>query len=108
MVTIGMNYEVLPGKEETFENAFNKVVQAMRGIAGHGDTHMYREINDPRQYLIVSQWNDKGAFDAFIASDTFRNVANWGKEQILAGRPKHEVYGGNEPSRGGSCPVGAH
>ena len=24
--------------------------------------------------------------------DEFRRVANWGKEQILAGRPKHEIY----------------
>jgi len=93
MVTIGMNYEVLPGKEETFENAFRKVVRAMSGIDGHGATSMYRDIDHARRYLIVSQWTSKSAFDGFIASDTFRNVANWGKEQILAGRPKHEVYG---------------
>ena len=35
MVTIGMNYAVLPGKEETFENAFKKVVHAM-GVRNHG------------------------------------------------------------------------
>lgn len=93
MVTIGMNYEVLPGKEETFESAFRKVVNAMNGMAGHGTTRMYRDIDQARSYLIVSQWDDKSKFDEFIASDTFRNVASWGKEQILAGRPKHEVYG---------------
>lgn len=92
MVTVGMNYEVLSGKEETFERAFNKVVKAMEGIAGHGETFLYRDINSPRKYLIISRWNEKAAFDAFIASDTFRNVANWGKEQILAGRPRHEIY----------------
>jgi heme-degrading monooxygenase HmoA len=81
----------------------------MGGIDGHGETHMYREINDKQQYLIVSQWNDKGAFDAFIASDTFKSVANWGKEEILAGRPKHEVYGdGGEGVAAGGCPVGQH
>ena len=100
-----MNYAVLKGKESTFENAFRKVVKAMGGIAGHSETHMCRDIDDPQQYLIVSQWSDKGAFDAFIASETFRNVANWGKEQILAGRPKHEVYGGTET--GGKCPASA-
>lgn len=95
MVTIGMNYEVLPGKEETFETAFNKVVKAMAGVAGHVESQMYRDINTPRRYLIMSQWNDRGKFDAFIASETFRNVANWGKEQILSGRPRHEVYEGD-------------
>jgi len=92
MVTIGMNYKVLPGKEETFETAFRKVIHAMRDIAGHTASNMYRDIDDARSYVILSQWSDKSAFDAFIASDTFRNVANWGKEQILAGRPSHTYY----------------
>ncbi len=108
MVTIGMNYNVLPGKEETFEKAFRKVVTAMGGIDGHSNTHMFRDINDPQHYLIISEWSMKSAFDAFIASDTFKNVANWGKEQILSGRPKHEVYGGDTPADAGACPVGAH
>jgi len=105
MVTIGMNYQVIPGKEKTFESAFNKVLHAMRGMDGHGDTHMYRDINDGFRYLIVSQWTSKAAFDAFIGSDSFRNVANWGKEQILAGRPSHEVYGADDAPTGGGCPV---
>ena len=29
------------------------------------------------------------AFDGFIASDAFKKVAKWGKEEILAGRPVH-------------------
>lgn len=107
MVTIGMNYAVLPGKEETFEKAFNKVVTAMGGIDGHSETHMFRDINDASQYLIISQWSNKAAFDGFIASDTFKNVANWGKEKILSARPKHEVYGGDEPTEAGGCPVRA-
>ncbi|HWL95337.1 MAG TPA: antibiotic biosynthesis monooxygenase family protein [Phycisphaerae bacterium] len=92
MVTIGMNYTVLPGKEEIFENAFRKVIHAMSGIQGHTRSKMFRDIDDPRSYVILSEWSDKTAFDAFIASDTFRNVANWGKEQILAGRPSHTYY----------------
>ena len=93
MVTVGMNYEVLAGKEETFETVFRKVVKAMERIEGHGETHMFRDIDNARRYLIISQWTDKAAFDAFIASDSFRNITDWGKAQILTGRPKHEVYG---------------
>ncbi len=108
MVTIGMNYNVLPGKEETFEKAFNKVVAAMGGIDGHSETHMFSDINNSNHYLIVSKWSSKPSFDAFINSDTFKNVANWGKEEILAGRPSHEVYGGEEPTGAGACPAHAH
>lgn len=104
MVTIGMNYHVLPGKEQVFENAFNKVLNAMKGIDGHGETQMYRDINDARSYLIVSQWNSKGAFDAFISSETFKSVTNWGKEEILDARPKHEVYGASDAPQA-ACPV---
>ena len=32
MVTIGMNYKVISGKEETFENGFRKVIKAMADI----------------------------------------------------------------------------
>lgn len=92
MVTIGMNYEVLEGKEETFETAFNKVVVAMGGIEGHTASHMFRDVNNPQRYLIMSLWSDRKAFDAFIGSEAFRSVTNWGKEQILTGRPHHEVY----------------
>lgn len=108
MVTIGMNYNVLPGKEETFEKAFNKVVKAMGGIEGHALTHMFRDINDSKHYLIMSEWTSKPAFDSFIASDTFKSVTDWGKEKILSGRPKHEVYGGDEPAGAGACPAGMH
>ena len=92
MITIGMNYKVLNGKEETFENAFRKVIAAMKSIDGHTATRMFRDIDDAQQYVILSDWSDKAAFDGFIASDTFRAVANWGKEQILAGRPEHNYY----------------
>ena len=105
MVTIGMNYRVLAGKEQTFENAFHKVLNAMNGMDGHTETHMFRDIGDAGHYLILSKWSSKSAFDAFIGSDAFRNVANWGKEQILAGRPSHEVYGGDQPADRGACPA---
>ena len=92
MVTIGMNYKVIPGKEEVFETAFRNVIHAMRNIAGHSGTKMCRDIDDPQSYVILSDWSDKSAFDSFIASDAFRSVANWGKENILAGRPSHTYY----------------
>lgn len=92
MVTIGMNYRVLAGKEATFETAFRKVLHALRNVAGHVSSTMFRAVDDPNQYVILSEWNDRAAFDAFIASEAFRSVANWGKEQILAGRPSHTYY----------------
>ena len=92
MVTVGMNYQVLAGKEEVFERAFMKVLEALKQSPGHTDSHLYRDVATPNSYLIVSEWGDKSAFDSFIRSESFAKVTNWGKEQILAGRPRHQVY----------------
>jgi heme-degrading monooxygenase HmoA len=84
LVTIGMNYFVVPGKEEVFEAACAKVVDTMRGIAGHEESSLYREVGDgDPTYLIVSRWADEEAF---------KKVTNWGKENILSGRPRHTTY----------------
>lgn len=92
MVTVGMNYQVLEGKGEEFESVFKKVLGIMNDMKGHSDSHLYQDVSDSGSYLIVSEWSERSAFDAFIASDRFKGVVNWGKEEVLAGRPKHEVY----------------
>ncbi len=115
MVTVGMNYRVREGKGQAFEKTFSSVLGAMQGMKGHVKSALYSDVNDRASYLIMSEWNDRGAFEAFIASDQFRNVANWGKEEILAGRPQHQYYGdeANAPAEKpagatapGRCPMG--
>lgn len=92
MVTIGMNYKVIPGKESVFEKAFNNVLNVMKEIEGHSASFLFKDVNDAQSYLIVSDWNSEDAFNGFIRSEKFRNVADWGKENILMGRPSHTVY----------------
>ncbi len=92
MVTIGMNYKIIPGKESVFEKAFNNVLNVMKEIEGHTASFLFRDVNDPQSYLIVSDWSSEDAFNGFIRSEKFRNVADWGKENILMGRPSHTVY----------------
>src|SRR5687767_11106102 len=92
MITVGMNYRVRPGKEGLFEGKFAAVLEAMRGMPGHVDTHLYRDVAEGVSYLIVSEWSSKQEFGAFIRSPEFRKVTDWGKEEVLAGRPMHRVY----------------
>ena len=92
MVTIGMNYEVLEGKEEIFEKAFARVVGSLESAAGHESSRLYRDVLRQRSYAIHSIWSDEEKFQAFIASEQFAKVTNWGEEQILAARPEHVVY----------------
>jgi heme-degrading monooxygenase HmoA len=94
MVTIGMNYKVIGGKEDQFEGACKKVLEVMSDADGHDESQLFRRVDggETAEYLIVSNWNDQAAFDGFIASDTFKKVTNWGAEHILAGRPSHTTY----------------
>ena len=133
MITVGMNYKVIPGKEQDFEDKFAAVVDALNAAEGHTKSNLWRAVErrvnssktiwhrfrgwfgkDPtpllvedddddvanqevNSYLITSDWNDEAAFGAFIRSDEFRAVTDWGSEQILAGRPSHTVYKHSSP-----------
>ena len=92
MVTIGMNYKMIPGKEKIFEDAFANVIKVMNEMEGHSKSFLYKDVNDPQSYLVVSDWSSEEAYNGFIQSDKFKDVVNWGKENILAGRPLHTVY----------------
>lgn len=92
MITVGMNYHVIAGKQQEFEDKFSAVLSALQAAAGHTDSHLYRDVADDASYLIVSEWSDENAFTAFIHSQAFRDVTTWGKEQILSDRPRHKIY----------------
>jgi heme-degrading monooxygenase HmoA len=107
MITVGMNYKIIPGKDEEFVAVFTKVLQIMKDMAGHGETHLFRDVYSEHDYLIISEWTDEAAFNSFIESDRFKNVVDWGKKEVLAARPKHEIYGAGEATEE-KCPAGAH
>jgi heme-degrading monooxygenase HmoA len=92
MITIGMNYKVLPGKEDNFERMFKNVLHGLQSVVGHGKSALYQDVIDRQSYLIVSEWNSEEAFNAFVHSEKFRGVVDWGQENILADRPVHTVY----------------
>ena len=92
MITVGMNYHVIAGKEQEFEDKFAAVIDALRAAEGHRSSTLWKDVSDSASYLITSEWSDEQAFTDFIRSDAFRAVTNWGKEQILSGRPQHKIY----------------
>ncbi len=92
MITVGMNYHVIPGKEQDFEDKFAAVVDALNAAEGHSSSTLWKDVSDGASYLITSEWSEEKAFTDFIHSDAFRQVTDWGKEQILSGRPVHKVY----------------
>lgn len=92
MITVGMNYEVNLGKEGEFENAFGKVIDLIETMEGHTFTKLYHEVISPRSYLIVSEWETMKDFQTFMTSKEFREAADWAKDGILEGRPRHQIW----------------
>ena len=86
MVTIGMNYKVLPGKEETFEKACTGVIEAMNGIDGHEESFLYRDVNDGKSYLIASEWGSEDAFNNFYRAKIDQYFEN--PEDFEISKPK--------------------
>ena len=92
MTTIGMQYEVIPGKEEEFKKGFIGVLEHLKSVPGHTESHLYEDVQSAGSYLILSQWETFEAFDAFLKSDAFKQTVSWGKAEILRSRPRHKVY----------------
>ena len=92
MITVGMNYHVIEGKQNDFEEKFQAVIGTLNAAEGHTSSTLWKDVADGASYLITSEWTDEEAFKQFIQSDDFRAVTNWGKEQILSGRPQHKIY----------------
>ena len=92
MTTIGMHYDVIAGKEEEFERGFTAVLEHLKKVAGHVESQLYEDVNSTGSYLILSQWQTKDSFEAFVHSSEFKNVVSWGKAEILRSRPRHKVY----------------
>jgi heme-degrading monooxygenase HmoA len=94
MITVGMHYDVREGKETAFEDGFASIEKALRSALGHTSSRLYRDVAKPRSYLIYSEWKTVEDFQKFISSAEFRAAVNWGKEEILEGRPRHQIWKG--------------
>ncbi|MCH8840655.1 MAG: antibiotic biosynthesis monooxygenase [Planctomycetes bacterium] len=92
MITVGMNYHVIEGKQQDFEEKFAAVIDALKAAEGHSTSTLWKDVSDGASYLITSEWSEEAAFTDFIQSQAFRDVTDWGKEQILSDRPRHKIY----------------
>ena len=93
MVTVGLYYQVRPGKEKIFEETVDGVMELLSKNSGHVKSFLYRDVKNPLSYAILSEWNSQSDFTDFVKSDIFRQVTDFGKAEVLEQRPRHKVYG---------------
>jgi len=90
MVTVGMNYHVLPGKQADFEEKFATVINALRAADGHSSSTLWKDVSDDASYLITSEWSDEKAFLEFIHSQAVKR-RNAGTAILLVSAELDEV-----------------
>lgn len=91
MISIGLYYDVVPGREKEFEDVFNAVRKSLEGTKGFVSAVLYRRVDKPNSYLIYSEWESLEAFRAFIASRPFKEVTTSYRE-MFERRPYNKVY----------------
>ncbi len=92
MVTVGMYYDVIPEKSPLFLAKFQEVVDLLGSVAGHKSSVLYRRVDDPDSFALISERDDQQAFLDFIGSETFHQVTRWGRENVLRNAPRHKIY----------------
>ena len=79
MTTIGMHYDVIPGKEQEFEKGFLAVINHLKTVAGHVESRLYEDVSSKGSYLILSEWASRESFDQFLKRPEFAQVTAWGR-----------------------------
>ena len=91
MLTVGLYYDVVQGKENDFEEYFRLVVAEIRKKDGFVSALLYKRVDKPGSYLIYSEWRDRESFEEFIKSREFSGAKEGGADMLM-GRPSHKIY----------------
>jgi heme-degrading monooxygenase HmoA len=91
MLTVGLYYDVVKGKESDFEKYFDVVVGEIKKFDGFVSALLYHRADKPNSYLIYSEWKDRESFETFIKSREFGGAKSGGSH-MLEGRPHHKIY----------------
>jgi|ECHnycMinimDraft_1075156.scaffolds.fasta_scaffold00217_6 Uncharacterized enzyme involved in biosynthesis of extracellular polysaccharides len=91
MINVGINYKVKKGREIEFEERFREVVRHV-GNSGMLEAKIYKNVEDPSDYLIITKWESLESFRKFINSLDYKETVEYGKS-ILEKRPVHFVLG---------------
>ena len=50
MITVGMNYHVIAGKQADFEEKFATVINALAAAEGHSSSTLWKDASDDASY----------------------------------------------------------
>lgn len=88
MINVGFYYRVKRGHEKDFEEKFWDIVSS--NVDGMRSAKLYRNVMDPQEYMIYTEWDSLEAFKEFMKSQEYSETINYGKT-ILEDIPTHVI-----------------
>ena len=71
MITVANRIFVAPEYAEQFEEAFRKRAGLVDGMPGFISNQVLRPVNPGDPYIVLTLWNSRADFEAWIRSDAF-------------------------------------
>lgn len=95
MVIIRIRISSKPDQSEALEQAVSEQSPKVREQAGCVTFELFRSAEQPNQYLLYEEWQDRASFEAYKDSVPFKAIGA-ALPPMLAGKPDSAYYeGGN-------------
>ncbi|MCL5101996.1 MAG: antibiotic biosynthesis monooxygenase [Candidatus Marsarchaeota archaeon] len=91
MINVGLYYRIKHGHETEFESKFKEVKDYLSKGKGFKTAKLYKETENPNEYMIYSEWDNTESFMDFVRSDAFHSVTSSAKD-IVEGQPRHRIF----------------
>lgn len=93
MIHVGLYYRVKKGKMTEFEKIYYEVLKYLKeNVEGFLDAKLYKNVEDPLEYLIYTEWRDLDSFKKFVTSKAFKDTTTYGMQEILEGTPRNKIF----------------
>ncbi len=94
MVSAVISFKVKAGKEKDFEDKALAIANIMRKSAkGLIDIQIYKNVEDPRSYLIYMEWDSLTSLMEFPYYSYFKDIIVYGEREVLNKSPKMKILG---------------
>jgi heme oxygenase (mycobilin-producing) len=93
MFIVANRVPVASGWEETFEERFRQRAGQVDKQPGFVSMQILKPETDDTPYVVLTSWQDKAAFDAWVGSDDFKLAhSNPMPKEAFAGEGKLEMH----------------
>ncbi len=97
MIVVQNRIFVSPGREAEFEARFAGRAHLVEAAPGFVRNEVLRPITDGAPYVVMTHWEDRPSFEAWVQSPSFREAHGRMPSSDLFARPSafemHEVLG---------------